>query len=112
MKISKQHLKALHLWLSFIAKALNDSGLTREQILELVVDINWNTVTVKELLYRPILIATTTKTSTTQVTDKELCEVEKQFDHALLKLRIKIDYPSIETLMQQQLDKEIDNNSI
>ena len=106
MKISKQHLKAFHLWLSYIANELNDSGLTREQIIELVVNINWNTLTVIELLYRPILIATTTKTSTTQVTDKELCEVEKEFDHALLKLGIKIDYPSIETLMRNQLIKE------
>jgi hypothetical protein len=106
MKISKQHSKAFHLWLSYIADELNNAGLTREQILELIVDIRWNKVTVKELLYRPILIATTTKTSTTQVTDKELCEVEKGFDEALLKLGIKIDYPSIETLMRIELIKE------
>lgn len=108
MKITKLHNRAFHKYLSIIAEELNNAGLSREQIIELVVDMRWTTETIKEALYRPILINTTTKESTKDLTDKELCEVEKLIDEALLKLGIEIDYPSIDTLMRADLDKQID----
>ena len=61
---TKRQRGALHLWCDMVADTLNDAGLDMRVVLKPTVAINWNRYTVKENIYKPLLLAMSGKDST------------------------------------------------
>lgn len=83
---------ALHLGFDFIAKTLNEKGLDMKAVLKEDVDIPWDTYSVKEYLFKPIMKAMFRKESTTEL-DKA-SEINEVWD-VLMKLlgeKFEIEY--------------------
>lgn len=59
--------RALHKWYELVAKELNDSGSNVQMVVKNSVDLEWNTLLVKELLWRPAQKAILDKKSTTEL---------------------------------------------
>lgn len=76
-RTSDQH-KALHLAFSMLANSLNSAGLDQRVVLKPSISIPWDTSSVKEQLWKPIMKAKTGKTSTTQL-DK-IGEIDEIYD--------------------------------
>jgi len=99
---------ALHLLLDQLSKELNDNDKTMTRVLKHDAEIFWNKDLAKEYLFRPFLKALhPDKTSSTELTTKELSEVSEQMlNHVAKVTGIALDFPSIQTLMQ---DKQASN---
>lgn len=96
--------KALHLFFTQLAEELNSAGLDMRKTLKPDVDIPWSGRTIKEYLWRPIMTAQTGKSSTTELTTKEIDLVFDTINrHLGEKLGIHLDFPSIESLMFKQM---------
>lgn len=96
--------RALHLYFTLIAGALNDAGLDMRKVLKPGVDIPWSGKTVKEHLWKPVLKAQLHKDSTTEMTTKEIDLIFDTINRYLgEKFGIHEDWPSIETIMFKQL---------
>jgi hypothetical protein len=94
---------AMHLLFDQLATELNDAGLDMKRTLKPEVDIPWSKETVKEFIWRPIMIAQLNKKSTTELTTKEIDKIfETLSKHLGEKLGIQIDFPSIESLLYKQ----------
>jgi len=99
--------KALHLMFEHLAQELNEAGFDMKKTLKQEVDIAWNKDMVKEYLWRPIQKAQLGKKSTTELTTKE---IDKVFDtltrHLGQKLGIELHFPSVETIILDQIKDE------
>ena len=95
-----QQNKALHLYFDHLAKELNDSGYDIKKTLRNDVDVPWSPVTIKELIFRPIMKAQLGKDSTTKLTTKEIDLVINTLTrHLGEKLGIQVNFPSMESLL-------------
>lgn len=93
---------SLHLMFRHLASELNDSGLTIERTLSNDISIPWNEVTVKELLFKPIMSAQLQKNSTTELTTVELDQVFDTLNrHLGEKFGIHVDFPSIDHILHE-----------
>ena len=64
---TEQQRKALEVWCRMVAKGLNDAGLGMKAVLAVKeIDAEWTQITVKEVLFKPLLAAMTYKDSTTK----------------------------------------------
>ena len=90
-----QQNKALHKYFSLVAEALNDRQLTVKTIIK--ADIEWNPLSVKSLLWKPIQEAVLQKKSTTELKRKEIDDVYDTINRALgEKFGIHVPFPTIE----------------
>ena len=90
-----QQNKALHKYFSLVAEALNDRQLTVKTIIK--ADIEWNPISVKSLLWKPIQEAVLQKKSTTELKRKEIDDVYDTINRALgEKFGIYVPFPTIE----------------
>ena len=90
-----QQNKALHKYFSLVAEALNDKQLTVKTIIK--ADIEWNPISVKSLLWKPIQEAVLQKKSTTELKRKEIEDVYDTINRALgEKFGIHVPFPTIE----------------
>ncbi|NCB79660.1 MAG: hypothetical protein EOM41_06805 [Bacilli bacterium] len=90
-----QQNKALHKYFSLVAEALNDRQLTVKTIIK--ADIEWNPLSVKEMLWKPIQEAVLHKKSTTELKRKEIDDVYDTINRALgEKFGIYVPFPTIE----------------
>lgn len=90
-----QQNRALHKYFSLVAEALNDRQLTVKTIIK--ADIEWNPLSVKEMLWKPIQKAVLQKKSTTELKRKEIDEVYDTINLALgQKFGIHVPFPTIE----------------
>ena len=64
---TSQQNKALHLGCELIADSLNSAGLDMRKVLKPEICIPWTTESVKEHIFRPIMILMTNKRSTTEL---------------------------------------------
>ena len=97
---TNQQNRALHVLFNLLAEELNEHGFDMKRTLKPEVDIPWNPVTVKEYLWRPIQQAQLHKTSTKELTTKEIDEVFDTINkHLGERLGIHVPFPSIEELM-------------
>lgn len=69
--------RALHLWFTMLAEALNDAGYDMKKTLRQDVDIPWTSTTIKENLWRPVQKAYFDVQSTTNLERKQ---IDKIFD--------------------------------
>jgi hypothetical protein len=101
---TKQQNKALHVLFRLLAETLNENGLDMRKTLKPEVDIPWSPASAKEYLWRPIQKAQLNKKSTTELTTKEIDEVFDTINkHIGEKFSIHIPFPSIETLIEKEL---------
>lgn len=95
--------RAIHLMFTQLAQSLNDHGLDMRKTLKPEVDIPWDGRTVKEYIWRPIQKAVLGKKSTTELTTKEIDGVFEIINkHLGEKFGIEIQFPSIETMMEEK----------
>jgi len=105
--MTRKQQNAMHLWFQMLADELNLAGLDQRKVLKQSVKIPWDKSSVKERLYKPILEAYKGKKSTTDMTTKE---IEEMLDiltrHLGKKFGVSCDFPSVETLMQNEESKK------
>lgn len=94
---------ALHLMFEQLAQELNSKGLDQRKVLSERIEIPWSKDSVKDFLWRPVQDSMFKTTSTTDLKSNEIDEVFKILQrHLNQKLNIGIEFPSIETLINQQ----------
>lgn len=94
MRTLKQNA-AMHKYFTLVAEALNDKQLTVKTIIK--ADIEWNPISVKSLLWKPIQEAVLHKKSTTELKRKEIDDVYDTINRALgEKFGIHVPFPTIE----------------
>lgn len=100
-RTTKQN-RALHLYFSQLAEALNDAGFDMRETIRQEIDIPWNAVTIKEYLWRPVMKKYTKEKSTKKLTT---ADIDKIFDiiNRMIGERtgVYVPFPSIETMMQE-----------
>lgn len=67
--------RALHLWLGWVAEALNDAGLDMKTVLKQEAEIPWTAESAKEHLWRPIQQIMLAKESTVKADRQEYTQV-------------------------------------
>ena len=94
MRTLKQNA-AMHKYFTLVAEALNDKQLTVKTIIK--ADIEWNPISVKSLLWKPIQEAVLQKKSTTELKRKEIDDVYDTINRVLgEKFGIHVPFPTIE----------------
>ena len=91
---TNQQNRALHLWFTQIAGALNAAGYSVAKTLEHDIEIPWNPILIKELIYRPVMIAMTGSTSTTELNTKDPSEIYDVLNVYLGDKGIHVEWPS------------------
>lgn len=99
---TSQQNKAMHKYFELLASALNDSGYEMKKVLEVKsVDVPWSSVSVKEVLWRPIQEAVTGKESTTELNTVDPSEIYTILDrHISSNFGVHVPWPSEESLYQ------------
>lgn len=91
---------ALHLFFTQLADTLTEHGLDMKKTLKPEIDIRWTGDSIKEYIFRPIMKAQLGKESTTELTTKEIDQVFATISKFMgEKFGLQIDFPSIETLI-------------
>lgn len=99
-----QQNAALHLYFTQLSTALNEKGITAEQIFIGKIEHFWTPVIIKEM-WRKIQIAMFKKRSTTELGKLE--EIDKIYDamnKAIVERtcgEVSVQFPSIETLQEE-----------
>ncbi len=89
--------KALHLYFRHLATALNDAGYTVPIVLKESIDIDWNEVLVKELIWRGVQRKKIEKESTIHITKEEMdCIFEEINRYFGQKFGVHVPFPSEE----------------
>lgn len=86
-----------------LAEALNDAGLDVQHTLRHDISVPWSGTAVKELIWRPVMLAMTGKSSTTEMDATEpsqVCDVLNR--HLGEKFGIYVPWPSEESLYDKQ----------
>lgn len=94
--------KAIHLYFTLVADALNGAGLDIKTAVDL--DIPWTPENVKNLLWRPVQQTMLDKQSTTRLTTKEIDQVWEVVNRYLASLGIHEPFPSIKEIMHRIMD--------
>lgn len=91
---------SLHRYFELLAQELSDAGYDMKKTLRADADIPWTPENIKEFLWRPVMKAQTQKTSTTELTTKEIDEIYDTLTrHLGTKLGFPaVPFPSIETM--------------
>ena len=90
-----------------LADQLNDAGKDLQTTLKADVSVAWTPELTKALLWKPVMKAVTGKDSTKLLTTVELDKVfEILSKHLGETLGLEIQFPSIESLIHQQMVEE------
>jgi hypothetical protein len=85
---------AMHVYFSLLADAFNDAGLDMKKVLKPDVSIPWTPVSVKEHLWRPVMVAVTEKHSTRELERSEVSAVyEPLHRHIASKFGVMVPFP-------------------
>lgn len=99
---------ALHLLLTQLSNDLNASGKTMMKVLSQTAEIEWTPTSTKEYLLRPFIKAMYNKSSTTDLTTKELSEAtEAMLRHVAKTTGVSLDFPSLESLYEQSKGERV-----
>lgn len=96
---SSQQNRALHLWLGQLAKALQDKGVTLQDVVKEIrkTEIQPTMENLKEVVWRPMQLALTAKESSTQLTKPEVTAVFDAINLFLAhRFEIHVPFPSHE----------------
>ena len=87
---------ALQKYCELLAVAFNDAGMDMRAVLREDIDIPWGKATVREHIWRPIMLAKTQKESTTQLTREEVTQIYEIINrHTSSKFGISVLFPSV-----------------
>lgn len=96
-KRTAQQNKAMHLWFTMVADALNAAGLDMRKTLKPEIEIPWSGENVKDFLWRPVQKTMLGVDSTTDLKSKD--DIDKVYDvlnrHLGEKFQIHIPFPDI-----------------
>lgn len=95
---------ALHMMFETGSQELNNGGMYISNIIR--ADAPWNAERFKELIWRPTQKLMTGKTSTTQLSTKEVDEISDVICRALGEKGIELRFPHIEAVMDDMAEKE------
>jgi len=98
--------RALHLWLTMLADALNAAGLDQRKVLKPSVSIPWTPEAAKEQLWRPIQEAMFGKRSTTELARGEVGRVEEVLTRHLAQSLEGFEAPDWPHFEPGQFEKE------
>jgi len=99
-RTSKQN-RALHLYFTLLAEALNDSGFDMKKTIRKEIDINWNDYNIKEFLWRPIQLELTGQKSTTRLKTGEIDDIYDVVNRVIgERTGVFVPFPSMEELMK------------
>ena len=91
---------SLHLWLTQLAKELNDAGFDLKSITREGYKIPCTMNNLKEEIWRPTQISLFGKKSTTKVSTTQIQEIYLVIDKAISeRTGVHVEWPSIESLM-------------
>lgn len=90
-----------------MADELSDAGLDMRKVLKPEVEIPWTKQSVKDHLFRPVMQAMLNKDSTTELTTQEIDLVFNTVNRHLGKFGCSFEFPSIETIINQQRLKDV-----
>ena len=94
--------KSLHLYFTLLAEALNDAGLDMRKVLKPSISIPWTPQTIKENLWKPIMEFQLQKSSTTEMTTKDIDVVYDTINrHLGEQFGITVEFPGIESLINK-----------
>ena len=93
-KRTKQQNKALYLYFTQLAEALNDAGYDMKAILKPEIDIPWNKDTVHDFLWIPIQRLQIKKDSTTLLEKKEIDLIYETLNRFVAKKGIHVPFPN------------------
>ena len=97
-----QQNRALHLYFSHLADILNDAGLDMRKVLKPSISIPWTPQTIKENLWKPVMEFQLQKSSTTEMTTKDIDVVYDTINrHLGEKFGITVEFPGIESLINK-----------
>ena len=86
---------------------LNDAGLDMRKVLKPSISIPWTSQTIKENLWKPIMKIQTGKSSTTEMTTKDIDEVYDVINrHLGEQFGITVEFPSQESLINNSRIKD------
>ena len=103
-KRTSQQNRALHLYFTLLADALNDGGFDMRETIRQDVDIPWTADTIKNNLWRPIQKAYFKKQSTTGLKKKEIDKVYDVLNKTIgERTGVHIDFPSRINLIDDNL---------
>ena len=95
-----QQSKALHLYFTQLAEMLNDAGLDMRKVLKPSISIPWTPQTIKENLWKPVMEFQLQKSSTTEMTTKDIDEVYDTINfHLSTNFGVSVPFPSINELL-------------
>ena len=99
---------SLHKLMTELADELNSSGMTMMRVLSHNAEIEWTATATKEYLLRPFIKAMYNKSSTTQLTTKELSDAtEAMLRHVAKTTGVSLDFPSLESMQNQEQKERI-----
>ncbi len=87
---------SLHLWFEWIAIKLNNAGLYyTTNLFNTKVQISWTKHTVKYDIYHPIMFDMFKKTSTSDLSNKEACDIIDEIFRVLGETGLEVpDFPN------------------
>lgn len=102
-----QQSKALHLYFTQLAEELNNSGLDMRKVLKPSISIPWTPQTIKENLWKPVMEFQLQKSSTTEMTTKDINEVYDTINrHLGEQFGITVEFPGEELLINKSRIKD------
>ena len=95
--------RALHLWFTQLAEALNSAGFDMRKVIRKEVDISWSPLSVKNYLWRPIQKELFQKKSTTQLTTEEINQIYDNVNRIISeRTGVSVPFPNIELLFSRE----------
>lgn len=93
---TQQQNNAMQKYFTDLANSLNAAGLDMKSVLKPEVDIPWTQDTVREHLWRPVMLTMTSKESTVKLTRDEVSEVYDVINrHLAEKFGVSVPFPSL-----------------
>ena len=95
--------RALHLYFTQLAEALNDAGYDMRETISNDVDIPWTPYTIKENLWRPIQEAYLKKKSTTKLNTTDIDKVYDILNRTVgERTGVSVQFPCVEDLINNK----------
>ena len=89
---TSQQNRAMHKYFKLLSEALNDAGLDFEQILS--VEVPWNEVLIKELIWKPVMRSVIGEGSTTKQSTADIDKVYQILNrHFSSKHNLYVPFP-------------------
>lgn len=97
-----QQNRALHLYFTLLAEALNDAGFDMKKTIRKDIDISWTPISIKEYLWKPIQEALFKQKSTTRLKTKDIDKIYDILNKTIgERTGVTVQFPSIENLINE-----------